>query len=495
MPATLEALVAESERRVLESERRDNTRRLVAVRLVTTLAGAAVVAIGGGAPSTLAACVTSLAIGALLFAAHRLTSRFDALLPWAVPLVDVPLVAITELVRLREGAPVTGLIATSACINLGLVVLSALSLAPRIVVATALTGAAAVTVVSHQAGLPLVELDLALVAFAATAAVVTWTTSRVWPLAVELRRQAWAGRYKVGHRLGAGGMAEVFEAQQQREGAPPRRVALKRILPAFASHEDAQRLFLRELEFASLMSHPNIVQVLDSGADEAGPFLVMEYVEGVTLHRLLKHGRDRGERLPADVCFEVADQLLRAVDHIHSRLGADGRPLGLMHRDLNAPNVMVTTAGELKVADFGIARLQRDVGLTGTGEMRGKVLWAAPEQLLGLSLTPALDLFAVGLILVEVALGRHATGEQPPLPEAVEAARPAFPAERPELGEGFWEMTFSLLEPDPARRCPSASAALRLLRHLEWEPGVARAALSGLVAAQRAPSEPKTLTL
>ena len=464
------------------------------VRLVVAGLALTIVAVEGSASSTLLAASLYLAVGLTLFFLARTTSRLDPLLPWALPLFDVPLVAFTQHLRLSEGALALGVVATSACLNLGFVVMASLSLSTRVVVVTSLCALASFSSLAFTNGLDARELDLALAAFVVTATLVAWSTSRFLPLAIELRRQAWAGRYKVGRRVGAGGMAEVFEATLQREDGLERKVALKRILPAFAARDDMQQLFLRELELASLMSHPHIVQVLDSGADESGPFLIMEFVEGCTLYKLLKSVSQRGERVPADVCFEVAEQLLRALEHIHTRRRPDGTPLGLMHRDLNPPNVIVTFAGELKVADFGIARPELEGGLTGSGELRGKAIWAAPEQLERAPLTQSLDLFAAGLILAEVAAGRHLTDGLPPAREPVLEAMRGLPALRAELGEAWWAMVTGLLQPDVAQRTASAEAALVTLRGLTWNGAEARARLAKLATDERSRGEPITLT-
>lgn len=479
---TMQELLAESEQRVLDVEQRANVRRLSAARLAAVSLGLVVLLAEGAAATTLAAAAAYLALGVTVFALFHLSPRSAPLLPWVLPLLDVPLVAFTQDLRLTEGAPLRGVIADSACLNLGFVVLASLSMSPRVVIATAATGFIAFASTALGSGVSVRELDLSLFAFAVTAVVMASSTARLLPLAIKLRRQAWAGRYKIGRRVGAGGMAEVFEAVERRDEGLERRVALKRILPAFASREDMQRMFLRELELSALMSHPHIVQVLDSGADEEGPFLVMEFIDGATLTRLMKNARQRGEPVSREMCFELAEQLLSAVEHIHSRHHADGTPMRLMHRDLNPPNVIVTRTGELKVTDFGIARLEKDVGLTKSGEVRGKLIWAAPEQLAGERLSPSVDLFSVGLILAEVALGRHPTDDIAPTREMVHRVLPGLSAQRPELGETWWSLVSSLLQPEVAQRCPGASVALRSLRQHAWDRAQARADLARLVA-------------
>ncbi len=482
MPSLAE-LLADSDRRVLLAEGRANAAQLTTARLAVATLGAAVVTLEGAAPATLWAMGVYLVVGLVLFAlARRVPSSADWL-PWALPFVDVPLVAWAQDLRLAEGGTSpSGLVLAAACLNLGFVALASLTLSHRLVLATAAAGLVAFAQLAWRADVPWREADFPLLAFAVVSVVMAFNARRTLPLAIELRRQAWAGRYEMGRRLGAGGMAEVFEATLHRDDGTERRVALKRILPALASREDMQRLFMRELELAALMSHPNIVQVLDSGADEQGPFLVMEYVEGRPLSRVLRSAAQRQEPISPSSCLHLAEQLLHALEHIHTRRGADGAPLSLMHRDLNPPNVLVTLQGEVKVADFGIARPALEARVTLSNELRGKLAYSAPEQLLGHALTPSLDLFALGILLAEVALGAHPfqPGETVALERQLAGQLPQLGTARPDLPPEFVALVLRLLEPSPERRCASATSGLVQLRALRWDAEAARAELSRL---------------
>ncbi|MCI0573680.1 MAG: serine/threonine protein kinase [Myxococcaceae bacterium] len=214
------------------------------------------------------------------------------------------------------------------------------------------------------------------------------------------------GKYFLHERLGVGGMAEVFRATYSPEGGFEKQVALKRVLPAYAGHADFLTMFRREAELGSLLVHPNIVQVLDLGRHRETLFLVMEYVEGLSLAALLE--RTPGGRLPPSAVAYLGAELAGALAYVHGRTSADGTPLELVHRDLNPPNVLLSRIGEVKLSDFGIARAAGQVRLTEARAVRGKAGYVAPEQARGDALDGRADLFALGLTLYEALTGRPA---------------------------------------------------------------------------------------
>ncbi|ATB28868.1 serine/threonine-protein kinase [Melittangium boletus] len=221
-----------------------------------------------------------------------------------------------------------------------------------------------------------------------------------------IREKDVMGKYFLHERLGVGGMAEVFRATYSPEGGFEKQVAIKRVLPAYADNAEFLTLFRREAELGSMLIHPNIVQVLDLGRHQGTIFLSMEFVDGMPLSTLLKRVAVR--RLsPAAVAY-VGAELASALAYMHDRAGPKGEPLGLVHRDLNPPNILLSRIGEVKLSDFGIARAANQTGITRLQQVRGKAGYMAPEQAQGLALDGRADLFALGLTLHEALTGQRA---------------------------------------------------------------------------------------
>ncbi|KFA87197.1 serine/threonine-protein kinase [Archangium violaceum] len=220
-----------------------------------------------------------------------------------------------------------------------------------------------------------------------------------------IREKDVMGKYFLHERLGVGGMAEVFRATYSPEGGFEKQVAIKRVLPAYADNEEFLGLFRREAELGSLLIHPNIVQVLDLGRHQGTVFLAMEYVDGMPLSSLLR--RVSWTRLPPAAVAYIGVEVAAALMYMHGRTGPKGEPLGLVHRDLNPPNILLSRIGEVKVSDFGIARAANQLALTQAQTVRGKAGYMAPEQAYGKPLDGRTDLFALGLTLHEALTGQR----------------------------------------------------------------------------------------
>lgn len=315
-------------------------------------------------------------------------------------------------------------------------------------------------------------LGLTLMAWGGVAAGLIAVVSRVRGLVHASRAQDLLGKYVLGRRIGLGGMAEVFEATYSPEGGFERRVAVKRILPAFADQASALALFRQEAEVGAMLAHPGVVQVLDFGTHQGTSFLAMEYIEGVSLKALLDLLRANSEPVPIVVVVHIAWQLTEALDYIHTRVGSTGQPLNLIHRDLNPPNIMLTHIGDVKLADFGIALLANQERMTSAGLMRGKLAYAAPEQVRATALDGRTDLFALGLTLHECLSGNRLfrAPTESAMTQAVLEAPITPPGQlRPDVPQGLDSIVMGLLERDLATRTPSASEVRRQLLSLPRE--------------------------
>jgi serine/threonine protein kinase len=212
------------------------------------------------------------------------------------------------------------------------------------------------------------------------------------------------GRYVVVDRLAAGGMAEVYLA---RVHGPPRfskAIALKLLHPFLAADPTFVKMFEKEARIAATLDHPNIVQVLDVDSAGSERFLALEYVHGRDLGRVLS----AGGRLPLGAALRVIIDVARALHYAHTRSDADGKPLGLVHRDVSPANVLVSFHGGVKLADFGIAKATDQTAHTATGTFKGKFGYMAPEVYLQEALDARSDVFALGVVLYELTTGRAA---------------------------------------------------------------------------------------
>jgi eukaryotic-like serine/threonine-protein kinase len=196
------------------------------------------------------------------------------------------------------------------------------------------------------------------------------------------------GRYRILGRVGSGGMADVWLADDTELG---RRVALKILHERFAQDREFVHRFYREASSAAGLQHPNVVNIFDRGEVDGTYYIAMEYVEGSSLKELIARGLTVGEAI------EVTRQLLTAARFAHAH--------GIVHRDLKPQNVLIDQEGRLRVTDFGIARAGASE-ITQTGSVMGTAQYLSPEQAQGLDVTPASDLYSVGVILYEALTGR-----------------------------------------------------------------------------------------
>jgi serine/threonine-protein kinase len=215
-----------------------------------------------------------------------------------------------------------------------------------------------------------------------------------------------ATRYKILRSLGTGGTAEVFLGLRLGPADIVRPVALKCILTGLDVDEPTRRAFVYEARLASKLRDPNIAEAYDLALVEDRYYLVLEYVDGVTLRKVLRAARIAERRLSEGFCCYVAASVAEGLHHAHTLADEHGTPLGIVHRDVTAVNVMVARTGAVKLLDFGVA-LARMEGRerTQTGQRRGTFVYASPEQALDEKLDGRSDLFSLGVVLVEMLTG------------------------------------------------------------------------------------------
>jgi eukaryotic-like serine/threonine-protein kinase len=280
------------------------------------------------------------------------------------------------------------------------------------------------------------------------------------------------GRYRVVRRLGSGGMADVWCAEDAQLG---RRIALKVLHTRFATDPGFVERFRREASSAAGLQHPNIVGVFDRGEWDGMPYIAMEHVDGRTLKAIVAEEGPLGP----DRAIELTEQVLRAAGFAHRR--------GIVHRDLKPHNVLVDAEGRVRVADFGIARAGAS-DMTETGSIVGTAQYLSPEQAQGLPVSPRSDLYSVGVLLYELLTGRVPFDAESPVTVALKqvSEAPVPPSQRnPAVPPALEAVVLRALEKDPARRFQDADAFIAALEAARTPARPARE-----VRLERTPGEP-----
>src|SRR3954447_6029971 len=257
-----------------------------------------------------------------------------------------------------------------------------------------------------------------------------------------------AGRYRVLARLGSGGMATVFLAEDERLG---RKVAIKRLHSD--SPDDAAQRFEREAKVGASLSHPNLVTVFDTVADDEGVLIVMEYVAGENLAQLMAR-----ERVPAEQAVSIIRQVAGALDHAHQA--------GVVHRDIKPANILISPDGKAKLVDLGIATASERTQITAVGTVLGTPSYMAPEQLEGGKITRAVDIYALGAVAFELLAGRKARQGRTPVEIAHQIANDPVPDVREAWSDappGVAEALCNAMSRDPDARPASAGEFARSL--------------------------------
>jgi serine/threonine protein kinase len=297
-------------------------------------------------------------------------------------------------------------------------------------------------------------------------------------------------KYRLDQRLGGGGMAEVFLGSTVGAEGFSRKVAIKRVLPGYSDNPDFAKMFVAEARISSRLAHPNIVSVLDFDRDaENRLFLVMELVEGKDLDALASSGM-----LPFPVIIFVMSEVLRGLGHAHDLPVVADVPLGshtirsmkgVVHRDVSPHNVLLSWEGAVKVSDFGIAKAREASSATASVFIKGKPAYMSPEQANGESLDGRSDLFAVGVMMWEMLVGRRLfVGEdtRATLAAVLFGQVPWPRALRPDVPPDLERVVMKLLERDLPARYQSAEQAIADLLECQAAPRDGREVLRRTLA-------------
>jgi serine/threonine-protein kinase len=216
------------------------------------------------------------------------------------------------------------------------------------------------------------------------------------------------GRYLLLEPLGRGGMADVYAACLSDVQGPRQRFALKRLQRKWSFDPQLRAMFESEARLATTLKHPNLVRVYDTGEDFGLPYMVMEYVDGVSCAKILRKVASDGTRFPAGPALVICTEVLKGLIHAHGAKDSSGAPLGIVHRDVSPGNILISRSGRIKLTDFGIARSTQIDHHTDPGQVKGKFGYMSPEQVMGDDeLDARSDLFSLGVVLAEMLLGRR----------------------------------------------------------------------------------------
>jgi eukaryotic-like serine/threonine-protein kinase len=208
------------------------------------------------------------------------------------------------------------------------------------------------------------------------------------------------GPYEIIRQLGVGGMAEVYRVRPK--GSPAPQLIIKCIRPELAKKAEFVLALMNEARLLAMLCHPNIVRILDFGESNGRHYIALEFLDGLSLAAVMGRARKARKPLPIALVAFIAREVCRGLAAVHSLHDSAGRPCGIIHRDVTPSNVMTTTTGQVKLLDFGIAKMAGQSSSTRPGQIRGKSGYLAPEQILGGQVDKRVDLFALGVIVYEM---------------------------------------------------------------------------------------------
>ncbi len=278
------------------------------------------------------------------------------------------------------------------------------------------------------------------------------------------------GKYEVLELAGEGGMAKVYRGQTHGAAGFTRPVAIKRVLAPLSQNPEFLKMFVEEARVVSELDHPNIAQIHDFDRDRNGEYyLVLEWVEGLTLSDWRRGYRAHGHHTPWSLTAAVGIEVLQALHMAHVRRDAAGRPAPVFHRDITPQNVMLSNCGVVKLTDFGLARAMDRSSITKPGFVKGKISYLAPELTYEAEPSAQTDVFSVGVVLWEILAGEKLfKGEDPikVIGTIRESETPDLALIRDDLPEGLLEILHKALRRNPIERYASSRDMARALAAL-----------------------------
>lgn len=265
--------------------------------------------------------------------------------------------------------------------------------------------------------------------------------------------------YCLTRRIASGGMGSVYEAQQYGAEGFVKKVALKLILPKYTENREFVDMFIGEAKLVANLVHPNIVQIYQLGQYEDGYYIAMEYIDGINLEQFLLRHEALGIRVPVEIGTFIVSRICRGLEYAHSKTDEQGTLLGIVHRDVSPKNIMITSEGEVKLTDFGIAKARIYMEQEEGEVLMGKVEYMSPEQASYQTTDGRSDIFSLGIVYYELLTGRNLF-ECEDVFETIERVKhapiPHPRREREDLAEDVCRIMLRALERDLDKRYNSA---------------------------------------
>lgn len=268
-----------------------------------------------------------------------------------------------------------------------------------------------------------------------------------------------AQRYQVIKKIDAGGMAEIFLAKSLSIQGMEKHVAIKRVLPSLTKNAKFIEMFLDEARLSIVLNHANIVQVFDVSQSGGTYFIVMEYVDGFNVRHLFQRASEIGYRIPPSIACYILMEVMKGLEHAHTKRDLEGKHLRIVHRDLSPPNVLISRSGEVKITDFGLAKATSQLTKTDPGVVKGKYSYLSPEVTEGKPADLRADIFAAGIVLWELLANRRLFYGKTDV-ETVDMVRkcdvPQLSKLNPDVGPELEQILAKALARDPKKRYTSA---------------------------------------
>jgi serine/threonine protein kinase len=215
------------------------------------------------------------------------------------------------------------------------------------------------------------------------------------------------GKYFLVDKIATGGMAEIFKAKSYSHAGFEKLLVIKRILQHHSENEDFVKMFIDEAKISVQLQHPNIVHIYDFGKLHSNCYIAMECVDGKDVKQILRKLAERRKYLPEEYAVFIAHDALAGLDYAHNKTNLKGEAQNIVHRDMSPSNLLVSYEGDVKVADFGIAKAEHRAYSTQDGVLKGKFEYMSPEQARGKANHCSTDVFSTGIILWEMLTGRR----------------------------------------------------------------------------------------
>lgn len=278
-------------------------------------------------------------------------------------------------------------------------------------------------------------------------------------------------KYRLTHRISLGGMAEIYRAVLSGSEGFEKTVALKFLLPELAEDPEISQLFVEEARICSHLHHPNIVEVQDFGVFDERHFMAMEYVDGPNLKSIL-HALKKADRpFPLELAAFIVQQVARGLEYAHRATTSDGKPLALVHRDVSPQNILLSSQGDVKLTDFGIAKSVLQRSKTEAGTVKGKFRYMSPEQAKGQPVNAKSDQYSLGIVFYEALTGINIVSLKGPNAGELDQNLPPPSETRKDLPPGLELIILKMLSHNPeSRYATCGEVALALANELRGRP-------------------------